>query len=228
MENQTLASEILETLKDKTTTKQLVYDTTRNAFEQMKGILKELELEYNKTLKEADRRIKVIFHETGSFDLHFKIGSDILVFSMHTNTFRFDQDNVIWKHSYLKDDETLGFVGQIAIYNFLADSFTHNRFEDLGYLVARIFINKENHYMVEGKRQLSYHHHSDLSSCVVNKENLRRIIETAIHYSINFDLLIPPYEVVKLAAVAQMHDKVKDSRMQTGKRLGFNFNADDV
>jgi hypothetical protein len=57
---------------------------------------------------------------------------------------------------------------------------------------------------------------------------LRQIVETAIRYCIEFDLLVPPYDAVKLATVEQMQEKIIHSKMTTGKRLGFSFNADDV
>ena len=44
----------------------------------------------------------------------------------------------------------------INIYNFLADSFKYNRLNDVGYLVGRVFLNKDLHYFVEGKRQLGF------------------------------------------------------------------------
>ncbi len=208
MTKKELTTEIVKTLKGKAGLKQKVFDTTDAAFSLID-------------------RIKVSFTKTGAYDLQFKVGSDILVFSMHSNVFQFNKENVIWKHSYLKNNPEKGYVGQISIYNFLSDSFKHNRFEDLGYLVARIFINNENHYIVEGKRQLSYRD-NDISSCIVDKERLKNIIETAINYAINFDLLVPPYDIVKLATVGQMHQKAQDYKIQTGKRLGFQFNTDDV
>ena len=62
----------------------------------------------------------------------------------------------------------------------------------------------------------------------LNKENLKTIIETAIQYAIDFDLLVPPYDQVKIATVEQMQVEINHSRIQTGKRLGFKFNADDI
>jgi hypothetical protein len=34
--------------------------------------------------------------------------------------------------------------------------------------------------------------------------------------------------MVKIATVAQMNSKIDASKLQTGKRLGFKFNSDDV
>ncbi len=205
-------NEIIATLKGKASLKQKVFDTTTTAFKMLEELLQELETEYNAQLDGEDNRIKVEFTKTGVYDLQFKIGSDILIFSMHTNVFQFNKENVIWQHSYLKNNPEKGYVGQIAIYNFLSDSFAHNRYDDLGYLVGRIFVNKENHYIVEGKRQVTYRD-NDISSCIVSKESLKEIIERAISYAINFDLLVPPYDVVKLATVGQMHQKADDYRI---------------
>lgn len=226
MEEQ-LTQTIIATLQGKAALKQKVFDRSVSAFNLLEEILQELEQEYNKMLAGADARIKVSQTKTGVYDLQLKLGSDILIFSMHTNVFQFNKENVIWKHSYLKENKDRGYVGQISIYNFLADSFTYNRIDDIGYLVARIFINTENHYIVQGKRQLSYLD-NDISQCVVSKDNLRKVIETAIDYTLNFDLLVPPYDAIKMATVGQMNQKAKDNRIQTGKRLGFQFNTDDV
>jgi hypothetical protein len=115
----------------------------------------------------------------------------------------------------------------IMIYNFLADSFKYGRVNDLGYLVARIFINREKHFFVEGKRQ-SGELVKDFAVDTISPGILREIVETAIEYSISFDLLVPPYEQVKIATVDQMQEKISFSRMTTGKRVGFTFRTDDV
>ena len=62
----------------------------------------------------------------------------------------------------------------------------------------------------------------------ITKKSLQIIIETAIQYSLEFDLLVPPYDTVKIATVGQVEAKIQHSRIITGKRLGFQFNSDDV
>ena len=47
-------------------------------------------------------------------------------------------------------------------------------------------------------------------------------------YSMSFDLLVPPYDLVKVASVDQINAKIESSRMQTGKRMGYRYNSDDV
>ena len=62
----------------------------------------------------------------------------------------------------------------------------------------------------------------------ISNESLQIIISTAIQYALEFDLLVPPYDTVKIATVGQVEAKIQHSRVITGKRLGFQFNSDDV
>jgi hypothetical protein len=218
---------ILATIKDKASLKQEVYKNTKEIFEDLRNVVQNLITEYNLELGEAHETIFLNFEDKGEFEFQIKIASDILVFSLHTNVFQFNRDHNVWKQSYVKTDPDNAYSGIINVYNFLADSFKYTRYEDLGYLVARIFINREKHYIVEGKRQLGLLQ-TDLSVSTADHENLRNIVETAINYSLNFDLLVPPYDNVKILSVGQMFEKIQNARMPTGKRLGFQFKSDDV
>jgi len=109
----------------------------------------------------------------------------------------------------------------------LADSFKYQRLDDMGYLVGRFFINHENKYFVEGKRQMGLLH-PNFGHKEIDKIELRNIVETAISYSIDFDLLTPPYDRVKLITVEQIIEQQHRGELKTGKRLGFGFRADDV
>ena len=51
---------------------------------------------------------------------------------------------------------------------------------------------------------------------------------SAIKYTINFDLLTPPYDNMKEVTVMEMQTTIDNLQMRTGKRLGFRFQADDV
>jgi hypothetical protein len=62
----------------------------------------------------------------------------------------------------------------------------------------------------------------------ITRQALQRIICTAIQYSLEFDLLVPPYDAVKIATVGQAETKIQHAKLVTGKRLGFQFNSDDV
>lgn len=219
---------LMEAYVIKSTVKQKVYENARQTFIILKKVLKDLELNYTELIRgKVSPSLFPVFKDKDAFEAEFIIGGDLLVFSMHTNIFEFDDKHPVWSMPYIKEDPLRAYCGIINIYNFLADSFKYNRFNDIGYLVARIFINKDNHFFVEGKRQ-SDEVVKDFAVDTVSPGILRQIIETAIEYSIEFDLLVPHYDQVKMATVDQMREKMTHSKMATGKRLGFSFNSDDV
>ena len=219
--------QILQNLDGKSTIKQIVYDRTLDAFNGVKTILSNLSDSINSNICSEDKRVRLEYKDRGQFEVEIKVASDVLVFSMHSNVFLFDRDHQIWKTSYVQSDRQNAYCGVISMYNFLADSFKYNRMDDLGYLVGRIFINRSQHYFVEGKRQMGFLY-NNFGTAILNNEALNKIIETAILYTLEFDLLVPPYDTVKLATVSQMNTKIDSSKFQTGKRLGFKFNSDDV
>jgi hypothetical protein len=212
----------------KTNLKQEVYRKAVSTFVLLKEVLKELADEYRENLKtKVDDNVLPVYQEKGPFEAEFRLGGDMLIFSMHSNVFVFNREHPIWKLEYVTANPMNSYCGVFNIYNFLADSFKYNRIEDLGYLIARIFVNRENHFFVEGKRQ-SGELVKDFGSDEMTKEYMREILETAIQYAIDFDLLVPPYDQVKIVTVEQMHTEINNSKIQTGKRLGFKFNSDDV
>lgn len=218
---------ILNNLTVKSGMKQIVYDNTFATFNLIKEVLHEMASDYNASFKGVDKRVKLEYHDRGKFEAEIRIAGDILVFSMHSNVFQFDRDHNIWKLSYVKENNNASYCGIINIYNFLRDSFKYNRLDDLGYLIGRIFINRDYHYFVEGKRQMGFLY-NNFGTATIDKESLISIIQSAILYTLEFDLLVPPYDVVKIASVNQMNTKIENSKLQTGKRLGFKFNSDDV
>jgi hypothetical protein len=218
---------IVDTLRDKSVLKERVYDNTSAAFIMVKDILKNLSKDINANLTGIDPRIRMEYTDRSSFDAQLKVAGDMLLFSMHTNIFQFDREHPAWKTSYIQKNKYNAYSGIIHIYNFLADSFKYSRLDDLGYLIARIFINHEKQYFVEGKRQMGTLF-TNFGSEEINKEALQKVIFTAIQYSLEFDLLVPPYDTVKIASVGQVESKIQNSKLITGKRLGFQFNSDDV
>ena len=220
--------QIIETLKTKSALLQHLFDYTQQVFGQLKEILQEYAVEVNDRLEgTTDKRVKMEYRDRGKFEAQLQMAGDILIFSMHTNVFQFERENIIWQNSYVKQDKQNAYCGVINIYNFLADSFKYNRSADEGYLVARIFINRDFQYMVEGKRQVTFRH-DNFGQGAITPEALTEIIENTMAYTLDFDLLVPPYDTVKLVTVDQMNTKIENSKLQTGKRLGYQFRSDDV
>jgi len=218
---------IVGILKTKSVLKQKIFDNTYKTFTMLKEVLDEIASDYNPQLTEMDSRVTVEYTNRGMFEAQLKIAGDMLVFSMFTNAFEFDRSHTIWKNSYVAENPYSSICGMISIYNFLNDSFRYNRSADLGYLIARIFINREFYYFVEGKQQMN-NWVNHFGTTAVTKQILRDIVESAILYTLNFDLLAPPYDSVKIISLEQMNLKIESARFQTGKRLGFTYNSDDI
>ena len=219
--------EILDRIKQKSILKQKVFSNTFKIFTELKDLLTEIVSSYNKQLINDVAEPPFKYKDINDFQCELKVAGDILLLQMHSNVFEFDRDHGVWQISYVQKDKTASYSGIINIYNFLSDSFKYNRVKDLGYLVGRIFINKDFHYFVEGKRQMGFLY-NDFGNEVINKEKLKLIVDTAIAYSLDFDLLVPPYDNMKIITVEQVEEKRQNAHIQTGKRLGFGFRSDDV
>lgn len=218
-------NEILSKLLTKSNTKQKIYQNTYEMFQLLKQNAGEMADEFKKDLIKNKSNIPFDFTDKGEFTAELKFAGDMLIMTMHTNVFEFPRDHSILKTSYVTDDPLRGYCGVIYLYNFLADSFKYNRRLDSGYLVARIFINKENHYFVEGKKQIGFLF-NDFMNSILDKKSLKKILELAINYCIDFDLLTPPYDTMKEVTVEAMMENTTNMNIKTGKRLGFLFQAD--
>jgi len=225
--NNQKTEKIIGILKTKSVLKQKIFDNTYKTFTMLKEVLDEIASEYNPQLTEMDSRVTVEYTNRGMFEAQLKVAGDMLVFSMFTNAFEFDRSHTIWKNSYVTENAFSSICGMISIYNFLNDSFRYNRSADLGYLIARIFINHEFYYFVEGKQQMN-NWVNHFGTVAITRQVLRDIVESAILYTLNFDLLAPPYDSVKIISLEQMNSKIESARFQTGKRLGFTYNSDDI
>lgn len=219
---------ILATIINKSTLKQHIFDNTFTTFNELKDVLFEIASELDDDLDgKLDKRVRIEYRDRGKFEAQLQIASDLLIFQMHTDIFEFDSNHIIWQNEYVQASRDNSYCGVINIYNFLSDSFKFNRNADEGYLIGRIFINREKSFFVEGKRQTLVRP-MDFGHDKITREALVSIMESAINYAINFDLLMPPYEENKRVTVDQFNTKMDNSKFVTGKRLGYNFNIDDI
>ena len=228
MENTPLREQILEQIIRKSSLKQKVFDSTFSAMNLLKETLLEVASELDDALEgKLDRRVRIEYRDRGKFEAQLQVASDILLFQMHTDIFEFDANHIIWQNNYVQQNKENSYIGVINIYNFLSDSLKYNRNADEGYLIGRIFVNREKCFFVEGKRQTLVRPMA-FGKEKITREDLIAIMETAINYAINFDLLVPSYEDNKRVTVDQFNSKMDNSKFITGKRIGYEFNVDDI
>lgn len=217
MKNQ---EQIVHLLKTKASTKQEVYSITKQVFANFQERLKQKENEINKEIE--NEQVQVSYSSEGNFESKLKFSGDTLLFHMHSNVFDFPSSHPMHKTKYIKEDKLRSFCGVINIYNFLSDSFKFNRMNDAGYLIARVFINKDKHFFLEGEKQLGFLFNDFVNQQINTKEIEKIIVETMV-YALNFDLQTPNFNEVKVVSVHQILDINNNQKLKTAKRMGYKF-----
>lgn len=219
---------LLDLIKKRASLKRDVYENMVERFEELKEILKEYAEHLRKEISAFDDRIRVKYVEKSKAEVQLIVAGDVLIFHMHSNVFLFENHHHIYKTSYVKDNTDNAFVGSILIYNFLHDSLKYHRMDDMGYMIARVFINNEDHYFAEGKNELGYKF-NNFAENKISKDDWIKIIETCLVYTLDFNLFVPPYNRVNLLTVSQVREQGQEINIKTDKRMGFEFsNRSDV
>jgi len=217
---------IVNTLEGKSSMKQDVYDNTFKVFREFKSSIKELAENLQKRIGDKDKRLGVEYLERGDFEAELKIAGDVLIFYMHTNIFKLDPEHGVSKSAYCTEDDLRRYCGTISVYNFLTDSFKYSRVNDLGNMIARIFVNKEEQFFVEGKGQLGFLY-EEFQSDTFDAEVVTGLVESIILHTLEFDLLNPPFGEVQAVSVHQILEATKFMTLSTGKRIGYAFQSEN-
>tara|TARA_B110000459_G_scaffold34083_1_gene35923 strand:- start:59 stop:733 length:675 start_codon:yes stop_codon:yes gene_type:complete len=219
-------TEILKLLKEKSATKQLIYNNTKEAFDELVVCLKAKEKSLTNLLKNELNNVELEFKSNGTFDVQLKFAGDTLLFHMHSNIFDFPPTHEIFKSKYVKKDTSRSFCGVINIYNFLSDSLKYNRLNDEGVLIGRVFINKEKKFFVEGDDDLGTLF-KDFSKKEINANLLDEIIDACMAFTLNFDLCSPNFNDVRLVSVHHLLAMSMNQKIKTSKRLGYKLSHED-
>jgi hypothetical protein len=219
---QSLVNTITAKLLDKSSNKQFVHRNTKTVFAHFKKTIQAIVDEICPALKEKDASVCIEYKENNEFEVQLSFSGDVLVFSMHTNVFTFEENHFIHTLDYVKQDPNKAFCGVIEVYNFLNDSLKYQRMSDTGYLICRIFINKENNIIIEGERPI-IELNQGFDKTHICDETVRAIIEQSMLYTLDFDLWAPPIQNIKEITVQQKMASTGLTLHQTSKRLGFKF-----
>ncbi len=218
-----LKKNIIELLSTKAALKQDIASFSESVLRRLKKLAKAEIKNLRSSIK--DERVRLKIQDNGTHEFILYVGSDVLVFQLHQNVFRMPDESGVWKTSYMKENPDRGYFGVINIYNFLAESFEQNRMNDEGYLIGRVFMNFEEHFLVEGKGQLGFLF-NDLVNMEITDEKALHIIRVAIKFAIEFDLITPPYNMIQEVSLFQIQTISSDLKLSTGKRVGFKFSSE--
>ena len=215
-------NQIFEGLKQKSTAKQAIFRNTQAAFDCLRLVSQKLVVELTRKLTPLDSSVLIEYRPINEMEFHIRFSGDLLVFIMHSNIVTFPDDFGPMTSKYVEADFRRRFFGHIMAYNFMADSIKYQRLNDPGYLVGRLMVNIENHYLLEGVQQLELPD-NDMSDNPVTPESMRLFVESAMIAAVNNDLIAPPLPEIQKISVKQ---KLENQQVSRGSKVGFSFSSE--
>ncbi|NJN43000.1 MAG: hypothetical protein HC811_12990 [Flammeovirgaceae bacterium] len=207
-------------LENKSNAKQITYKKLLTAFQQLQHESMRVVNELAKKMHPDDGDVTVSFEEVNEHEFHVKLAGDLLVFVLHTNIVTFDETHGVMKDPYVMERDINRYFGQIMIYNFMSDSVKFNRINDPGYLVARVLINHEGRFLIEGEGQLSFLYNT-ISQVPISTTDLNIVVKLALTVAIENDLMAPPFPQVQFITLNQKLEKTQE--LGAGSKIGFRM-----
>lgn len=212
---------IVQELKSKATVKQEAYRNITANFQEMKDCARLMVDEILELTKDIDDSVVVEFRDISKFEFQVKLSGELLVVSMHSNVVKFPEEHILNTHPYIQEEYSRQYFGAITAYNFLADSLKYKRLHDPGYLIARMFVNGDNHFYIEGVRQLNFLY-PNVAVNVLTKEIMTQFIESSILAAMDNDSIMPNFDQMRVINVGQ-----KQAMTMLGgvEKVGFQMTA---
>lgn len=213
-------AQIIKLLNDKCNVKQRAYRSLKETFTLLIKEAKSVVKEINAKASQVDEDISISFIQESENEFHIIIAGDMLIFFMHTNIITLDKEHGLNKSPYVQEEPFRKYLGQINVYNFMHDSFKYNRLNDPGYLLSRIFVNYEGHFLIEGERQLNFMF-EDVSSQPVTATDINIFVKILISQAIESDLQAPNFPDIRNITLNQKMKKTE--ALGSGKKIGFQM-----
>jgi hypothetical protein len=195
-------------------------------FEVFKNEIQKLSKRLNTDFAGKVNSVVIQYQERGEKQFSLRVGEDLIYFHLQNNVFKLDDAHSLYKSSYLKSEPYNAYCGIICVYNFLSDSIVKSRESDQGFLIARIFINRENHFYVEGKKQIGLLH-NDFINDIIDAGKVVEMVKTFIVFAMEHDLIPAPFEAVQSITVSELQSHTFSSSLAAGKTLGFKLQRDN-
>ncbi|NOT74134.1 MAG: hypothetical protein HOP08_04335 [Cyclobacteriaceae bacterium] len=212
---------IVKLLENKSTAKQITYKKLIQSFELLAKESKRVAGELKKKTKPStDNDVTVDFKRINENEFQVKLAGDLLIFVLHTNIVTFEDDHDVMKNPYIKENEINQYFGQIMVYNFMSDSIKFNRVNDPGYLLARLLINHDGRYIIEGEGKLGIVY-GQISDEPITEQDLNVMVKLSLMLAIENDLMAPPYTQVKFITLYQKLEKTQE--LGAGQKIGFRM-----
>lgn len=211
---------IVLALKTKATVKQRIYRNTLQIFGHMKEIAAAIATGLTEVFNKVDENVVIEYKDINAFEFHLKFSGDLLIFTMHSNVLTMPAEHIVLKSPYIQENPIRAYFGEIMVYNFMADSLKYNRLQDPGFLMARMMLNVEGHFYIEGVRQLAFLY-PDIAENVINPTILGDYMQSAILFAIEQDLMAPSFAQIQVVTLGK---KIANQMVHSGNKVGFVMN----
>lgn len=211
---------IKQLLESKSQAKQVTYKNLLLAFKVLAKESERVTTELKLKVKPGDEDVTVEFRQVSAQEFHVKLAGDLLIFVLHTNVVTIEGGHPVMQDPYMKENEMNHYFGQIMIYNFMADSLKYNRVNDPGYLLARLLINHEGRYVVEGDGQLTAIANK-ISTGPITEPELAILVKLCLMLAIENDLIAPPFPDVRFITLHQKMERTQE--LGAGQKIGFQM-----
>lgn len=207
-------------LETKSTAKQITYKNLVAAFQTLQADARQVIAEVKAKTKPGDQDVTTDFLVVNEHEFQVKLAGDLLVFVLHTNIVTFQEDHPVMQTEYIRQQTVNRYFGQIMIYNFMSDSIRFNRVNDPGYLLARLLINHEGRYVIEGDGPLAQFS-QQVSDTAISEIELTNLVKIALALAIENDLVAPPFPQVRFITLHQKLEKTQE--LGAGQKIGFRM-----
>jgi hypothetical protein len=210
-------------LESKSTAKQATYRHICSAFAALSDEASKLIAELKRRAHPDDSEVTVEYNQVSEHEFDVKLAGDMLIFVMNTNIVTFEDGHPILKDEYVMSNDVNRYFGQIMIYNFMSDSLKFNRLNDPGYLLARLMINHDNRFFIEGDKDLQPF--NNISAEPITHEILSQLVKIVLKMAIENDLVAPAFTQVKSITLNQK----KDHALELGgaQKIGFRMSYEN-
>ncbi len=206
-------------LESKSTAKQTAYKHVCKAFSVLKAEAGSIVAELKRRAKPNDKDVTVELNVISDLEFDVKLAGDMLIFVMNTNVVTLEETHDVMKEAYTRQNEVNRYFGQVMVYNFMAESLKHNRNNDPGYLLARMMVNHENRFFIEGEKDLEPY--NKISEKPLTEVDLQKVVKIVLKMAIENDLVAPAFTEVKSITLNQK----KDHTLELGgaQKIGFRM-----
>jgi hypothetical protein len=206
-------------LESKSTAKQTAYKHIQRAFSVLEEESRLVVDELRRRANPGDKDVTVEFNSINAREFDVKLAGDMLIFVLGTNIVTLEESHSIMKEDYIRQNDVNRYFGQIMIYNFMAESLKYNRSNDPGYLLARIMINHENRFFIEGEKELETY--NGMSQEPITDDDLRGVVKIVLRMAIENDLVAPSFTEVKAITLNQKRDH--NLELGGAEKIGFKM-----